>query len=365
MRTILRTAHKYLSLTFALLWVLQALTGVLISFRGEIEDAVLAGPARPLNPAQFGTAVAEIAAGRPSESLAYVMASQGSPNRYDLLFADQDGRLRAVHVGGHGIVLRERAYDYDYPAPGLFQTAHDFHETLFSGDRGKLFLGFSGALLLSNLLLGLTLAWPARGQWRRVLLPGTAGPFNANVYKWHRALGLMIVLPAIVIVTCGIAQQWPTDEWLGVESPKPVAHGGATGKIALGDAITTALAQHPGSTLAIVEMPGAQTPWYRIRVRQPGEMRRVFGTTTVYVDAHDGRVLLDRDAFALPLNERISNAFYPIHTGEFAGLAGRVVVLLTGLGLLGMATLGACLWWTRRRARTRPGLPLRTRTASR
>jgi uncharacterized iron-regulated membrane protein len=293
------------------------------------------------------------------------MAGEGSPNRYDLLFSDRNDRMDAVHVDGRGIVLRERPYDYAYPAPGLFQTAHDFHETLFSGDRGKLFLGFSGALLLSNLLLGLTLAWPGRGQWRRVLLPGMAGPFTANVYKWHRALGLMIVLPAIVIVTCGIAQQWPTDEWLGVESPKPVAHAGATGSVALGDAISTALALHPGATLAVVELPSAENAWYRIRLRQPGELRRVYGTTTVYVDAHDGSVLLDRDAFALPLNERISNAFYPIHTGEFAGFIGRLVVLLTGLGLLGMATLGACLWWTRRRARMRAGTPLRPRMASR
>jgi uncharacterized iron-regulated membrane protein len=175
----------------------------------------------------------------------------------------------------------------------------------------------------------------------------------------------MIVLPAIVIVTCGIAQQWPTDEWLGVESPKPVAHAGPTGSVALGDAISTALARHPDATLAIVELPSADNAWYRIRLRKPGELRRVYGTTTVYVDAHDGSVLLDRDAPTLPLNERISNAFYPIHTGEFAGVAGRFVVLFTGLGLLGMATLGACLWWTRRQARSRAGTPLRPRMASR
>ena len=366
MRSFLRAAHKYLSLTFGILWVLQALTGVLITFRGEIEDGLLAGPSQPLDPARFGAAADNLAAAR-GETLSYVMASEGSPNRYDLLFRDRNDDLQALHVDGTGTVLRQRPYDHHYPAPGLFATAHDFHETFLYGDRGKLFLGFSGALLLSNLIFGLTLAWPSRGQaWRRIVLPGLSGPFNANVFKWHRALGLIVVLPAIVLVSCGIAMQWPVEDWLGVDAPTPQAHtveGANT--IALGDAIATALARHPGSTLSIVTAPGKERPWYKVRVRAPGEIRRVFGETTVFVDSHDGSVLLDRDAAAMPLNERVANAFFPIHNGEFLGLAGRILVLLVGLSLLTMATLGACLWWTRRRARMRVNPSLKPRTASR
>ena len=363
MRSFLRATHKYLSLTFGILWVLQALTGVLISFRGEIDDGLLAGPSQPLDPGRFGAAADKLGATR-SETLAYVMASEGSPNRYDLLFNDRKGLLQAVRVDGIGTVLRERPYDHDYPAPGWFATAHDFHETLFNGSRGKLFLGFSGALLLSNLLFGLVIAWPARNQgWRRVLLPGLSGPFNAKVYKWHRALGLAIVLPAIVVVGCGVAQQWPVDEWLGVDSPQPTPHStDGSSTIALGDAITTALARHPGATLSLVSMPDTDQAWYKVRLRAPGEIRRVYGETALYVDAHDGSVLLDRDAQSMPLNERIANAFYPIHTGEFLGLFGRVLVLIVGLSLLTMAAFGACLWWTRRRARSKA--PLKTRTAS-
>ena len=365
MRNILRNTHKYLSLTFGLLWVLQALTGVLISFRGEIEDALLAGPEQPLDPARLGAAAATLAAARPAATLAYVMASEGSPNRFDVLFTDARDRTDSVRVDGAGTVLRERPYDYGYPGPGLLQTAHDFHETLFFGDRGKLFLGFSGALLLSNLLIALKLAWPGRGQaWRRVLLPGSAGPPSAKLFKWHRALGLVVVLPAIFFVACGVAQQWPTDEWLGVKSVQPDARSASgAGTVALGDVLSTALARHPGATLSIVSMPDAERPWYRVRMRQPGEWRRVFGKTAVYVDARDGSVLLDRDAATMPLNERISDAFYPLHSGEFLGYAGRVVVLATGLGLLTMAGLGVCLWWARRRQQQHS--PARTKATPR
>ena len=268
-----------------------------------------------------------------------------------------------MRVDGEGTELRELPRDYDYPAPGLFQTAHDFHETLFSGDRGKWLLGLSGFVLLSNLLLGLKLAWPAVGQpWRRVLLPGVAGPPAAKFFKWHRALGVCVLVPAIVIVACGVLQEWPADRWLGAEPATPTVRKSIQMETApLGAALALALQRYPGARLSLVEMPGADQPWYRIRLRQDGELRRVFGQTTVFFDARDGTLLLDNDAFKLPLNEKIANAFYPVHTGEFLGLPGRVISLLTGLSLLTMGVLGAGMWWTRRSAR---GTTKRTQPAT-
>ena len=354
MRSIVRTTHKYLGLTFGVLWLLQALTGVLLVFNGEIDDALLRGPDRALAPAAFAAAVTQLAAVRPEATLTYIMASEGSPHRYDLLFTDKDDHTRSVRVDGEGSVLRERPRDYDYPAPGIFQTAHDFHETLFAGDRGKWFLGLSGLLLLSNLLLGLKLAWPGRGQpWRRVVLPGSAGPPAVRFFKWHRALGVCVLLPAIVMVACGVLQEWPPDALLGVDDTAPTAHQSTRPDfVPLGTALATALARYPGASLAIIRMPDADQPWYRVRLRQAAELRRVFGQTTVYVDARDGAVLRDSDAFKLALNERIVNAIYPIHSGEAFGICGRLIVLATGLSLLAMGVLGAGMWWTRRAARS-------------
>jgi uncharacterized iron-regulated membrane protein len=354
MRSIFRTTHKYLGLTFGALWLLQAFTGVLLVFNGEIDDALLRGPERPLAPAAFAAAVAELSAVRPEATLTYIMASEGSPNRYDLLFTDKNDHTRSVRVDGEGSVLRELPRDYDYPAPGIFQTAHDFHETLLAGDRGKWFLGLSGLLLLSNLLLGLKLAWPGRGQpWRRVVLPGSAGPPAVKFFKWHRALGVCILLPAIVMVACGVLQEWPPDELLGVDDSSPTPHQSTRPEfISLATALPTALARYPGATLSIIRMPDADQPWYRVRLRQSAELRRVFGQTTVYVDARDGAVLRDSDAFKLPLNERFVNAIYPIHSGEAFGIGGRLIVLVSGLSLLTMGVLGAGMWWTRRTARS-------------
>ncbi len=357
MRSMLRAIHKYLGLAFLLLWVLQAASGAVLVFHGELDDALLSGPSQPLVASSFGTAVTKLSAARPQSKLTYIMASEGSRHRFDLLFTDSAERTQTVRVDGAGSVLRERPRDYDYPAPGLFQMALDFHETLFAGDRGAWLLGLSGALLLSNLLVGVVLAWRTRGQtWRRVLLPGMAGKFATKIYQWHRALGLLLVLPAMLLVALGVLQEWPTDRWLGVDPPTPTSQNRVQTQLApLGKVLDAALARYPGAALSLVTMPAADQPWYRIRLLQSGELARVYGATTVFVDAHDGTVLLDRNAFQLPLNEKVYNAIYPLHTGEFAGPVGRTVVLIIGLWLIVMAPLGASLWWTRR-ARSRLNL---------
>src|SRR5699024_9498544 len=81
-----------------------------------------------------------------------------------------------------------------------------------------------------------------------------------------------------------------------VEPPSPAELSGRPPVVAPGPAISAALATFPGSKLSIVEMPGAGTPYYKIRVLRSGEMRRFYGTTTVFIDAGDGRVLRAYDA---------------------------------------------------------------------
>jgi len=50
----LRLIHKYLSLTMAVLWLLQAATGVLLVFHWELDDWTVSGPRKSLNPEKLG-----------------------------------------------------------------------------------------------------------------------------------------------------------------------------------------------------------------------------------------------------------------------------------------------------------------------
>ena len=94
-------------------------------------------------------------------------ATAGFADRFDIYIDNARGGTDIVRVDGAGHPLVARPLDYDYRRAGLIQAAIVLHQTLFAGDGGKLFLGFSALILLINIVMGLTLAWPRRAEWRR------------------------------------------------------------------------------------------------------------------------------------------------------------------------------------------------------
>ncbi|MDB5366654.1 MAG: hypothetical protein JWM77_2581 [Rhodospirillales bacterium] len=351
---LLRRIHRTASLACAALWLLQAITGVLLVFHWELDDLALRARADPpLDIAAVGAQLTELQQANAQDRVASLYASGGRTGRFDVLIERRDGTTDAVRIDGAGTILRSAPYDHDYFRAGLFQFVTVLHQTLFLHDAGKMFIGVSGVLLLSNLLLGLRLAWPRAGQWRRVLRPPALRGAVATRYGWHRALGLWLAAPAIVLVLVGclLAFDDTVEAWLGADRASPTLSAAAAPRsVTPADAIATAMARYPGATLASVSLPSDTAPWYRVRVRQANELRRVFGRTSIFVDLRDGRVLLDQAAEDATLGTRIFEALYPLHTGEAGGTAGRVLVLLLGLWLATMIALGLSLWLARRAA---------------
>lgn len=357
MKSLLRRIHRYVALTLAVLWLSQALTGLLMVFRWELDDAPLAGASARADVAALATRVTDIETGQPGSKVVQLYATGGVLGRFDLYVRDAQGETTLVRVDGRGEVLRTRTSDDDPAGMGLIPAAATLHQTLFAGDAGKWIVGLSGALLFSSIIMGAVLAWPTRqGQWRAALLPRHARPGAARRYAWHRAVGLWLAAPALVLVGAGALMtiESPLERWLGQDAtpaeltsaPQPAAN-----PIGLDRALLAAMQRFPAADLSGAALPTADRPWYRIRLRQPGEWRRVYGTTTVYVSAADGRVLRADDALAAPTARAFLDNLYPIHTGEAGGLAGRWLAFAIGAWLFTMLTLGTSLWSARRGGR--------------
>lgn len=353
MRAGLRLAHRYLAFACAVLWLSQAATGLLMVFRWELDDAILDAPAMPLDLGALGARVAAVDAGPPARSVYLVYATGGVPGRFDLYTRDAAGREDVIRVDGAGNVLRTRPDGRDFAHVGLVPFAATLHQTLFAGDVGKAIIGLSGLLLLTTIFMGATLAWPRARQVRAVLWPKGARPGAARRYAWHRALGLWLALPAVLLVTTGALMTIDDslERWLGQDATPAslLAAPALTGRpIDPAQAIATAMQRYPGAGLSGTRFPSANEPWYRVRLLQPKEWRRAYGMTTVYVSAVDGRVLLVEDALDAPVARAFLSNLYPIHTGEALGLAGRLVSLAVAAWLLTMLVLGLGLWWIRR-----------------
>ena len=362
MRLTLRVIHKYVSLAVAALWLMQAATGLLLVFHWELDDLSVRGAARALDVERFGAFLERLQAASPDRTVSSVFASGGVHGRFDVLIANKNGRTDVLRVDGEGTVLRERPWDHDYSHVGVFQFATYLHQTLFLHQLGTWFIGLSGILLLSNISLGLSLAWPRGGQWRRALIPARAAAPAAQIYAWHRAAGLWLAVPALVLVFCGvlIAYEQPLASWFD-DARRPPSIAAATREpssptASAANAVATALRIYPGATLAALELPTTDTPWFAVRVNRVGELRRVFGTTIVYVSGRSGRVLADYDALKSPLKARLWDALYAVHTGEIGGVAGRWLAVLSAVWLLAMICLGLTLW-TLRRPRRRRAVP--------
>lgn len=348
-----RKLHRWLSLGAMLFWAVQALTGIVMVFHWELDDALLKGPHRRTDLSALERRLTSLAGGPPQRRVESLWTSAGWPDRWDATIVDaKTGKSEVYRLDGAGDVLRVRREAELVGNGGWIDKLDLLHQNLLAGPTGAWIVGLSGVLLLSNLLMGLFIAWPKVGTWRRSLArPAATSPRRARLFGWHRALGLTVAVPAIVLVASGVERVFSDgfEELIGASAPdlQPIPPAGSG--IGFTAAVSQALMRHPGAQAAGIGFPGPDDATWRVRLLAPGEMRRAYGTTTVWINGNDGRVIADSDAATAPFARRLADIVYPFHTGEVAGLPGRLGVLAVGAGLISMMWIGASLWLARRR----------------
>lgn len=334
--------HRWLGLAAALLWLLQAVTGMLIVFHWEIDDLTVAGA----HHATDWTAIERrtdllAAAGTPVSS---IWTSAGLADRYDLSLPDG-----SVRIDGAGDVLRTRDARDGLANGGLIETIVMVHQSLLAGDAGHWIIGLSGTALLTNLALGLAAAWPRRRQWTRSLKPISSPRKALRFHSWHRAIGLWAAVPAMIAITPGTVLALsdafetlaPAPAAVAAPPPRPV-------RIMLADAVTIALRRHPAATVSGIDVASPANPTWAIHLKQPGELIRAYGKTEVEVSAVDGRITTDNDALKAAPVQWLSDHLFALHTGEIAGVPGRIAMLVIGAWLATMIVLGVRLWMAKR-----------------
>lgn len=339
--------HRWLSVIAVTFWFLQALTGVFAVFHWEIDDAMVAGPHRPTNLRAIERRLEELASRAGGVGVDSIWTTAGARDRYDV---NLPGRV--VRIDGEGNVLRVRPDDEPFADGGFVDTLISFHHDFLGDEKGRVVVGVSGLLLLTNLIMGIVAAWPRGGPGWGVLRPLGSGSRSAVLYSWHRAAGLWISIPAICLVAAGVmlAFEETTERLLGAAVATPADSRSATSsrRIGMAEAAGSALARFPGASVSGIDFPSPEGAVWRITLKQRDEPRRAYGKTRVFVSAVDGTVLAVFDALHASPGARAFNSLFAFHTGEMGGAAGRVVVLLTGLTLIGLMALGVSLWWRRR-----------------
>lgn len=351
-RRVVAQLHLWLGLTIGLLWALQGATGALLAFHRDLDRG-------------FGV---QGSAGAPA-SLDQVVAAAGGVDQLrlvtirdgngDVLIADRTDKGTLLIDASTAEVLGERSSEPTAPGPNgaTWRWLYKLHDALLLGDRGETLIGISGLFLLSAALAGLWLGWPRGGGWRIVFDPRRWKSSGQRLHGWHRAAGLLAALGLICMTVSGAWMIFASDlrPWLarnaGFQLPaKPPAAGPVL--IAPQAAVDTAHAQFPGSRFVRLTMPTAKAGAYVVRMRQTGEARAWSGVTSVTIDSGTGQVVARYDPLTAPLPNRLADAAFALHTGELAGLPGRILVLAVGLSLPMFYVTGSVAWYRRKRRKS-------------
>ena len=353
MRRALVQVHLWLGLVIGLLWALQGLTGASLVFHRELDrrvvGAVATGPMVSLDrivagaEARTGSRVTMIGiADRPADIL-NVHYSDGGPRQLQVEAAT-------------GRPLRERSNDPATPLDGsAWRWVYQLHESLLLHDKGETLIGVSGLLLFSSLLTGLWLGFPRSRQWKQAL--GWRGwkSLRAKLFGWHRLAGIAACALLLFTVPGGVWMAFAPELRPRVAAlvahelpykPRPVERLGAV--IPPQRAVTLARSHFPTAAFVRLTMPTAAAPVYSVRLRQAEETRVWSGVTMVVIDAASGRTLNVYDAVRAPLSNRLADAAFSIHSGEVAGLIGRILLMFAGLSLPALYVTGVWAWWRKR-----------------
>lgn len=343
----LMAVHRWVSLTVLVFWLAQVATGFAIVFHWELDDALIptTAPSVPANASALGNTIETLtAAAGPGWSFASLWATGGTPGRFDISIENPSLHLsQTIRVSGDGTELRRTSED------NWITQVVTFHQNFLAGDLGTTIVGLSGFVLFINIVMGLVLAWPGVAGFRRAFSPSSAAEGPPRTFAWHRALGLGVALPAMLLVACGVMMSFEDTGLAGLHTaPRLPPAAPSSEKANAAQILDAAMTRYPDATLTALLPPDDETPFYVVRLRQPGELRRVFGKTTLYV-ADSGEVVMAIAPEQRPPGNTFLDNLYPLHTGEAGGLVGRFAVMAVGLGLLTVMAFGLRLWWLRRR----------------
>jgi uncharacterized iron-regulated membrane protein len=347
--------HRWLSLCFAAFWLLQGVSGAYLVFARSIDDVNLGASGQPTDPVAVGRVIDAIQ--RAGGTVDQFFVSGGTAGQIDIVTQKPGGERELVRIdGASGRVLRVSSASASIPHNTLARSIFLLHRQLLCGEVGRWLMAISGLLLISNVLIGLRLAWPGRGRWRAALLPGIGKKSVVNMFSWHRATGLWLTPTLLVTATTGVLLEFTTalERVVGAETALPAecAEIAPTQPaISIVAAQQSAYRAFPGSSIAVVTFPTPLTSCYKIQMRQPSEIRRVFGTSFVYVNARTGTVVEAYDATRAPIPQKMLAGIYAVHSGEWGGIGTRIVSVLAGLGLSIAIFWGVRLWNVRRQLR--------------
>ena len=374
-----RTQKLHLVLGFAsgLVVLVVSLTGSLLVFEHELEEAVaherffVESPGAQRLPAD--ALLARVRDAYPGRRVG------GFEMDYDprkTVRVQLEEPRTTVFVNPYsGRIQGDQAYETRF-----FTIVLKLHRYLLAGETGKAVTGVSCVVFVLMLLSGVVLWWPRnaaflrdrlrirlKARWRRVN------------YDVHSVAGFYAAFPLLVIALTGLVWSYkpvngalfqlldgkPQDK----SRPVSIAAGRTPGGLAYEGLVARAHRQYafPGDlrvTLPKDDSASVVVAKEDLSAAMPNVV------SFLYFDQYSGKLLKAEPYATVSRGMKVRRAVYPIHTGSVGGVFTKIIALLVSLFAASLPVTGFLVWWGRRKKATpapassnRPRRPLPKRAS--
>ena len=275
--------------------------------------------------------------------------------------SDEVGLHHVAREGGAGSYVNQAgatvaSWSSQWERPELW--IFDLHHHLFAGHNGELAAGWAGVFGLLFVISGTILWWRSRRAFRWRLWPNKLQP--GAIVSHHRDIGILVApLLLLTFVTgTGMIFKDVSAALLGPfgkveERSKPPQVGPIEGAAPVAAMLVEAKSRFPDAELRRLILPSKPGQPWSVRMRQKFEWTPN-GRTNLLFDGAGELIKVDDPAAgsrAAAINEKL----YPLHSAKAGGLAWKLLMTLSGLGLTLLGAL-ACLsfWFRRAKKRKRP-----------
>jgi uncharacterized iron-regulated membrane protein len=365
--------HLYSGLSIGLVFVLAGLTGSMLVFYVELDEI--------LNPElQISEAQAKQAP-KPLETVFQVL-KVNHPDRNGAWRLEMPRHSQAMIMARY-YKAKEKEHLHFAPLiawvnPYTAEVAssrfwgdyvmtwiYDLHYELLLDKTGKIVMGITGLFLLFSLVAGIYLWWPKLGKLKPALTFKPNASKKRFNYDLHKVSGVYGFTFLLLLLMSGFILELPdyVNPVINKVSPLYQQPSNLTSlktgsaRISLDQAVSSAQNRYPNAVLRWVETPQDAKGTYRIQFYQDGEPSRRFPKTMVWLDQYSGKILAVHEPETGSSGDTFLSWMHPLHSGEIAGMSGRIAVFISGLFPLILFYTGLIRWLQKRRARQKK-LPL-------
>lgn len=346
--------HRYVGLGVGLLLLLTGLSGSALVFRDEIEAFM--SPQTHMTTAHGAPLPVDrllqiVRAAFPDDRV-IAIRMPATPHRTTLFRMNAAHDLEVFVDPYSGAIVGSQNQNRS-----LMGRILRLHTTLLAGESGETLLGINGLLLVVLCLTGVVVWWPRRKNRLQAQTP--AGPVRrrARTATLHRRTGIVsaVLLTVTALTGAGLVFDKPVAALIDTLTDSP-PRGVAPRVRATGEPVHASLDAMlrvadrvlPGTTTWI-NLPRAPEAPVLVRKKHSTESHPN-GRNFVYFDPYTGAMLRVDRTDAAALGTRITNLFYPLHTGAVGGTPGRMIQAVVGVTPALLFLTGLAIWG-RRRAR--------------